>query len=65
MSVADALTNYKQLNIFGARIMDYEQPFDDLPEWQFLAQYQMSYGLELDLDLELEKAREDLKSFGM
>jgi hypothetical protein len=63
--VADALTNYKQLNIFGARIMDYEQPFDDLPEWQFLAQYQMSYGLELDLDLELEKAREDLKSFGM
>jgi putative nucleotidyltransferase with HDIG domain len=65
VSVADALANYKQLNIFGARIMDYEQPFDQLPEWQFLGQYQMSYGLELDLELELEKAREDLKSFGM
>ena len=65
VSVADALANYKQLNIFGARIMDYEQPFDELPEWKFLGQYQMSYGLELDLDFELEKAREDLKSFGM
>jgi len=65
VSVADALANYKQLNIFGARIMDYEQPFDELPEWKFLGQYQMSYGLELELDFELEKAREDLKSFGM
>ncbi len=65
VSVADALANYKQLNIFGARIMDYEQPFDQLPEWKFLGQYQMTYGLELDLDLELEKAKEDLKAFGM
>mgnify|MGYP001284589425 CR=1 FL=1 len=65
VSVADALTNYKQLNIFGARIMDDELPFDQLPEWQFLAQYEMSYGLDLDLDLELEKAKEDLQSFGM
>ena len=65
VGVADALTNYKQINIYGARIMDYDKPFEELPEWQFLAQYQMSYGLDLDLDLELEKAREDLKSFGL
>ena len=45
--------------------MDYDKPFEELPEWQFLAQYQMSYGLDLDLDAELEKAREDLKSFGL
>ena len=45
--------------------MDYDKPFEELPEWQFLAQYQMSYGLDLDLDLEEEKAREDLKSFGL
>ena len=57
------LTNYKQINIYGARIMDYDKLFEELPEWQFLAQYQMSYGLDLDLDAELEKAREDLKSF--
>ena len=65
VGVADALTNYKQINIYGARIMDYDKPFEELPEWQFLAQYQMSYGLDLDLDAELEKAREDLKSFGL
>ena len=63
--MADALTNYKQINIFGARIMDYDKSFEELPEWQFLAQYQMSYGLDLDLDIEVEKAREDLKSFGL
>ena len=45
--------------------MDYDKPFEELPEWQFLSQYQMSYGLDLDLDLEVEKAREDLKSFGL
>ena len=65
VAVADALVNYKQLNIFGARIMDYDQPFEELPEWQFLGQYQMSYGLELDLDKELEEAQSDLKSFGL
>jgi putative nucleotidyltransferase with HDIG domain len=65
VAVADALVNYKQLNIFGARIMDYDKPFEELPEWQFLGQYQMSYGLELDLDKELEEAKSDLKSFGL
>ena len=65
VAVADALVNYKQLNIFGARIMDYDQPFEELPEWQFLGQYQMSYGLELDLDKELEEAQSDLTSFGL
>ena len=65
VGVADALTNYKQINIYGARIMDYDKPFEELPEWQFLSQYQMSYGMDLDLDLEVEKAREDLKSFGL
>ena len=55
MGVADALTNYKQITIYGARIMDYDKLFEELPEWQFLAQYQMSYGLDLDLDAELKK----------
>ena len=55
--------NYKQLNIFGARVMDYDRPFDELPEWQFLSSYQMMYGLDLDLDSELAGAQEDLSAF--
>ncbi|MEC8927764.1 MAG: HDOD domain-containing protein [Verrucomicrobiota bacterium] len=63
VSVGDALANYKQLNIFGARVMDYDRPFDELPEWQFLSSYQMMYGLDLDLDAELAGAQEDLSAF--
>ena len=63
VSVGDALANYSQVNIFGARIMDENIPFDQLPEWKFLNQYQMSYGLELDLEAEVAGAEEDLKAF--
>ncbi|MBL67923.1 MAG: hypothetical protein CMO74_05650 [Verrucomicrobiales bacterium] len=63
VSVGDALANFSQVNIFGARIMDENVPFDQLPEWQFLSQYQMSYGLELDLEAEVAAAEEDLKAF--
>jgi hypothetical protein len=63
VAVADALANYTQTNIFGARVMDENIPFDQLPEWKFLGQYQMTYGLELDLEAELEGAREDMAAF--
>ena len=63
VAVADALANYTQTNIFGARVMDENVPFDQLPEWKFLGQYQMTYGLELDLEAELEGAREDMAAF--
>ncbi len=63
VSVGDALANYTQANIAGARVMDENIPFDQLPEWQFLSQYQMSYGLELNLEAELASAEEDLKAF--
>ncbi|SVE04904.1 uncharacterized protein METZ01_LOCUS457758, partial [marine metagenome] len=63
VSVGDALANYTQANIAGARVMDENVPFDQLPEWHFLNQYQMSYGLELNLEAELASAEEDLKAF--
>ena len=63
VAVGDALANYTQVNIFGARIMDENIPFDQLPEWKFLTQYQRTFGMELDLDVELAAAREDLKAF--
>ncbi len=63
VSVADALANYSRTNIFGARIMDENLPFDQLPEWQFLGQYQASYGLELDLDAEVAAAQKDVQAF--
>ena len=63
VAVGDALANYSQANIFGARIMDENVPFDQLPEWRFLGQYQMTYGLELDLETEVAAAQEDLKAF--
>jgi hypothetical protein len=43
--------------------MDDSVPFDQLPEWRFLGQYQMTYGLELDLETEVTAAQEDLKAF--
>ena len=63
VAVGDALANYSQVNISGARIMDESIPFDQLPEWRFLGQYQMTYGLELDLETEVAAAQEDLKAF--
>ncbi len=63
VSVADALANYLHTNISGARIVD--TPFEELPEWQFLAQYQMCGGLELDLESEITRAQEDLSAFGI
>ena len=63
VSVADALANYQHTNIFGSRIVD--TPFEELPEWQFLSQYNMSGGLELDLEMEIAKAQEDLSAFGI
>ena len=63
VSVGDALANYTHTNIFGARIMDENVPFDQLPEWQFLGQYQMSYGLNLDLEAEVAAATKDVEAF--
>ena len=63
VAVGDALANYSQVNISGARIMDESVPFDQLPEWRFLGQYQMTYGLDLDLEAEVAAAQEDLKAF--
>ncbi len=65
VSVGDALANYSQVNISGARVMDESVPFDQLPEWRFLGQYQMACGLELDLDAEVAAAQEDLKAFSV
>ncbi len=65
VAVGDALANYSQVNILGARVMDESVPFDQLPEWRFLGQYQMACGLELDLDAEVAAAQEDLKAFSV
>ena len=37
--------------------------FEQLPEWRFLKQYHMTYGLKLDLESEVAAAVEDLKAF--
>lgn len=63
VSVGDALANYTQANIAGARIMDENIPYDQLPEWKFLSQYRMTYGLELDLEAELSEAQADMMAF--
>ena len=61
VAVGDALANMAQVNIAGAKESDI--PFDQLPEWTYLNQFQMSYGLDLDLEGELAKAKEDLSAF--
>jgi len=63
VSVGDALANYTQASIAGARIMDENIPYDQLPEWKFLNQYDLIYGLELDLEAELAAAEEAIESF--
>ena len=61
VAVADALANMAQVNIAGAK--ENNLPFDQLPEWAYLNQFQMSYGLDLDLEGELAKAQEDMSAF--
>jgi HD-like signal output (HDOD) protein len=61
VAVGDALANMAQMNIAGAKESDV--PFDQLPEWVYLNQFQMSYGLDLDLEGEMAKTREDLSLF--
>ncbi len=63
VAVGDALANYAQANISGARIMNENMPFEQLPEWRFLSQYHMTYGLKLDLEAEVVAAAQDLKAF--
>jgi len=63
IAVGDALANYAQANISGARIMDKNKLFEQLPEWRFLSQYHMTYGLQLDLEAEVVAAAQDLKAF--
>lgn len=63
VSVGDALANYTQANIAGARVMDENITYDQLPEWKFLSQYRMAYGLDLDLEAELSEAHADMMAF--
>jgi len=63
VAVGDALANYAQVNITGARVMRENTTFEQLPEWRFLKQYHMTYGLKLDLESEVAAASEDLKAF--
>jgi len=63
VAVGDALANYAHANITGARVMRENTNFEQLPEWQFLKQYHMTYGLKLDLESEVVAATEDLKAF--
>ena len=42
--------------------MDENIAYDELPEWKFLSQYRMAYGLQLDLEAEVAAAEEDLKA---
>ena len=63
VAVGDALANYAQANITGARVMRKNTTFEQLPEWRFLKQYHMTYGLKLDLESEVVAASEDLKAF--
>jgi len=65
VAVGDALANYAQANIAGARVMREDTTFEQLPEWRFLKQYHMTYGLQLDLESEVAAAAEDLKAFNV
>ena len=62
VSVGDALANYAQANITGARVINPDTPIDQLSEWRFLRQYRMAYGLELDLAVEVAATEQDLKA---
>ncbi len=65
VAVGDALANYAQANIAGARVMREDTTFEQLPEWRFLKQYHMTYGVQLDLESEVAAAAEDLKAFNV
>jgi putative nucleotidyltransferase with HDIG domain len=60
VAVADAMANRAEVNLEGASITSCE--FEDLPEWHFLSQFEMVYGLEIDTEEEVRMAKEDLQS---
>lgn len=61
VAVADALANMGQISLGGEIVLD--TPFQSLPEWVFLNSFEMVYGLELDLQKEVNEAADDLKAF--
>lgn len=61
VAVGDALANMGQISLGGEKIID--TPFQSLPEWVFLNSFEMVYGLELDLQKEINEADDDLKAF--
>ena len=59
---ADALAHMASEGIGGERVIT--TPYDELPEWALLLQFDPVHGLELDTEQELEAAEADLKAFG-
>ncbi|HEY1172421.1 MAG TPA: HDOD domain-containing protein [Verrucomicrobiae bacterium] len=60
VAVANAMANRAQINIDGAD-QTFGMEFEELPEWQFLNQFEMSYGLEVDTEEECALALADLQ----
>ncbi len=58
---ADALAHKASDAIGGERATD--TPYDELPEWALLLQFEPVHGLELDTEQELAAAEADLKAF--
>ncbi|MBI3875598.1 MAG: HDOD domain-containing protein [Verrucomicrobia bacterium] len=62
VAVSDVLAHKAKETLGGEKQTDL--PYDQLPEWGLLARFDPVHGLELDTDVELASAEEDLKSFG-
>ncbi len=58
---ADALAHMVSDGIGGERVIS--TPYDELPEWALLLQFDPIHGLELDTSRDLAAAEADLKSF--
>ena len=59
---ADVLAHMASDGIGGERVIT--TPYDELPEWALLLQFDPVHGLELDTERELAAAEADLKAFG-
>jgi hypothetical protein len=57
---ADALAHKATEGLGGER--NTETPYDELPEWNMLLQFEPIHGLELDTESELVAAEADLKA---
>lgn len=62
IAVANAMANRADINLEGAENIHNRCEFEDLPEWHFLNQFEMIYGLDIDTEEEIRQAKEDMLS---